>query len=204
MLVLLLLQGEAAAQINHPYNEVGIYAVPDPEGCATAQIDVAPMTPFTCWVVLTAPWNENLGRPVPTVAGIQFRLELPGDVMLLAVDYGACVPPLTPMLPEFWTPCSTPVAAGRATLLGLTLMATTSGPAFVHMSPVRQSSPMLPDQMAFSDADGVWPDNIFAMHPISGSHDVPVFAINWDGDLSFCETVPLRAESFGGLKALYR
>ena len=34
----------AQAQINHPYNEVGIYTVEQPVGCETAQIDVAPVT----------------------------------------------------------------------------------------------------------------------------------------------------------------
>jgi len=31
-----------------------------------------------------------------------------------------------------------------------------------------------------------------------------VFAVNWDGDLSFCETVPDQGMSFGAVKALYR
>ena len=34
--------------------------------------------------------------------------------------------------------------------------------------------------------------------------DVPVFAINWDGEMSFCETVPTRDASFGEVKALFR
>ncbi len=38
----------AQAQVNHPYNELGIYTVPDPDGCAAAQIDVATAPAVHC------------------------------------------------------------------------------------------------------------------------------------------------------------
>jgi len=201
-LALLALAAGAQAQINHPYNELGIYAVPDPDGCATAQIDVPPLTVFNCWVVLTSPWNEDLGRPVATVGGIEFRLVVPGDVYLLGVDYGMCIPPFTPTLPDFLVGCATPVVDGRATLLGLTLMAMLASPSFLYLSPVQDAPQTFPGQIAFSDYDDDW--SLHVMYPVSGGFDVPVFAINWDGELSFCETVPDAGMAFGALKALYR
>ena len=191
----------AQAQINHPYNEVGIYTVEQPVGCETAQIDVPPVTPFTCYVVLTNPHNETLDRPVTTVGGYEFRLEIPGTVYLTQADFGPCMPPWFTG-PDFLVGCPLPVTDGYVRLLGLRLMAMTGGPDLVYLTPVRDAPQSISGEMAFWDLDDDF--SLHVMHPVSGSHDLPVFAINWDGELSFCETVPTRDASFGEVKALYR
>lgn len=197
----LALAASAAAQINHPYNEVGIYTVEQPVGCETAQIDVPAATAFTCYVVLSNPYNESLDRPVTTVGGYDFRLELPAHVYLLSADFSPCPPPWHTGL-DFLFGCELPVADGGVRLLGLTLMAMTTDPYLVHLAPIQGSPQYITGEMTFTDYDDGFSHHV--MRPVSGSHDVPVFAINWDGDLSFCETVAARDESFGGVKALYR
>jgi hypothetical protein len=67
---------------------------------------------------------------------------------------------------------------------------------------VQNTPQSIPGQMAFTDFDDGY--SLHVMHPVSGSHDVPVFALNWPGEFPFGETVPQRDESFGGVKALYR
>ncbi len=198
---LLLTAVGAPAQVNHPYNEVGIFTVENPDGCAAAQIDVPVMTPFTCYVVLTAPWNEDLGHAVTTVGGMEFHIEVPAEAYLLS---------MTLPYPSTWWPegrdvlvgVEAPVVGNRCTLMTLSLMTTTEAPVFVSLLPVQNAPQNIPGEMAFTDFDDAF--SLHVMHPISGSADVPVFAINWTGDLSFCETVPDAGMSFGGVKALYR
>jgi len=204
LLIILALATGAQAQINHPYNEVGIYAVENPEGCAEAQIEVPFATVFTCYMVLTNPWNETLDQPVANVGGYEFRLGVPADVFLLT----ASVPPPCPSCewypPDFIFAVDKPVIDGRCLLVTFGLATMTSEPRFLSLGPVQDAPASIPGQMAFLGRDGEWPDNLFAMYPVSGSPDVPVFAVNWDGDLSFCETVPDQGMSFGAVKALYR
>ena len=200
LIAMLELAAGATAQINHPYNEVGIYTVPDPVGCEAAQIDVATSTRFTCYLVLINPYNETLGRPVTTVSGFEFRVETPPDLYLLTAE---------PQPQTGWTSLSDfiyggllPVSGGYCTLLTLTMLSGTDAPQFVSLLPVQDAPQIVPGEIVFTDFDDGY--SLHVMHPVSGSFDVPVFAVNWDGDLSFCETVPATTTSFGALKALYR
>ncbi len=201
LLPALLLAAGVQAQVNRPHNELGIYTVETPDGCAAAQADAPAGTSFACYVVLTNPWNDALDRPVTEVGGYEFRLEMPADVLLL----GAVSPPqstgeLYP--PDMLMGCRAPVVDGCCTLLDLVLMPVSDGPYLLSLTPVQDAPQSIPGAMNFTDFnDG---DAMQVMHPVSGSADVPVFAINWDGALSFCETVPGDNASFGAVKALYR
>ena len=199
------LAGVAVGQINHVYNEVGIYAVPDPDGCASAQIDIAPLTGFQCYVVLTNPWNDDLDRPVSTIGFINLYLPPPDGVWLL----GATMPPLSTWdcwdcpLGYLWFPVDCTVTGQSVVLTTLTMLVEGPGPYLLFMSPPPPGfGSEFPGEMTYYETDGDHP--VHVMDPVSGSFDVPVFAINWDGDLSFCETVPDEGTSFGSLKALYR
>ena len=86
MIAILILAGAAAAQINHPYNEVGIYTVEHPVGVAQTEIEAPANIMFDCYIVLTNPYNETLGRPITTVGGFEFSLGIPADVYLLGVS----------------------------------------------------------------------------------------------------------------------
>lgn len=198
----LMLTGAATAQVNHPYNEVGIYTVEQPDGCATAQVDVSAGGEFWCYLVLTNPYNEALGRPVATVGGFEFQLGLPDACILL----GAVYPPGNTVdcfecFPDFLSNAPMPVNGGHLTLMRFRILVTTAEPDFLFLSPPA-ALPSIPGAMVFTDLDDG--HSLQVMHPVSGSFGVPVFAINWDGDLSFCESVPARDASFGGVKALYR
>ena len=199
--ILLGLAGAAGAQINQPHNELGLYTVPDPDGCATAQVDVAAGITFTCYLVLTNPWNEALDRPVANVGGFEFRLGIPSDVYLISDDLPPC-PTCFVTPPDYIWPASVPVMDGCCSLVAFHLMSVTDEPRFLSLGPIQDSAQSIPGQMAFTDQDDQY--SLQAMRPISGSPDVPVFAVNWDGDLSFCETVPDAGMSFGAFKALYR
>ena len=202
VIAILMLAGAANAQINHPYNEVGIYTVEQPDGCATAQVDVPAGGEFWCYLVLTNPYNEALGRPVATVGGFEFQLGLPDGCLLL----GAVYPPGNTVdcfecFPDFLSNAPMPVTGGHLTLMQFRILVTTAEPDFLFLSPLATLQ-SIPGAMAFTDLDDG--HSLQVMHPVSGSFDVPVFAINWDGELSFCETVPARDASFGEVKALYR
>jgi len=200
LVILAALAAGASAQINHPHSEVGIYTVPDPVGCETAQITVAPFTLFDAYVVLTDPYNEQRDRPVTTVGGFEFSLQVPSSVFVLTANYPPGCVGFPPPPPDFITGCDAPVIAGAAVLMTFVFMPTTTETVFFHLGPLQTMAPSFPGQMAFADDDG----SLHIMHPVSGSADVPVFAVNWDGEMSFCETIPSRDASFGAVKALYR
>ncbi|MFO7608028.1 MAG: hypothetical protein R6X35_02345 [Candidatus Krumholzibacteriia bacterium] len=207
LITILALAGAAAAQINHPYNEVGIYTVEDPDGCESAQIDVAEGEMFTAYLVLTNPWHAALGRPVTHLGAVEFRVELPAGLETLGMVWpsGTEVWPqwdgdAVEFLAGFMVPA--PVIDGSITIIEFRFLASSAQPGFIYLQPHVLGTPSVPGAIAFTDADDGFSTQV--MHPVSGSFDVPVFAINWDGELSFCATVPLRDESFGGLKALYR
>ncbi len=199
----LVLASGAQAQINHPINEVGLFTVEDPVGCETAQVAAPSGTVFTCYMVLTNPWNETLDRPVANVGGYEFRLGVPDGVYLLTATVPPC-PTCFQSPPDFIFAIDKPVIDGRCTLVTFGFMAATDEPRFLSLGPVGDAPQSIPGQMAFWDLDDETPGGVIAMEPVSGSPDVPVFAINWDGALSFCETVPDEGMAFGAVKALYR
>ena len=192
----------ANAQLNHPHNEIGLYTVPNPVGCEAAQVAAAPFTPFTVYVVLTNPYNAELERPVTTVGGFEFSLDVPSSVLVLSAQYPPGCIWMPPPPPDYQSGCPVPVTGGAAVLMTMMFMPTTGETVFLHVGPLVTMPPSLPGAIAFADADDDL--SLHVMHPVSGRFDVPVFAINWSGEMSFCETIPARAESFGGVKALYR
>ncbi len=202
LMLVLAVAAAAQAQVNHPYNEVGIYTVERPDGCEGAQVDIPAMTQVTCYVVLTNPYNESLGRPITTIGAVEFALGLSSGVVLMGAQVPWTAVGFPPLPPDYVLSGQVPVVDGFFTIMVLTLMPTTANPAFVHLLPVQDTPQTIAGEMAVFDFDDGYSANV--MHPVSGSADVPVFAINWDGDLSFCETVPDETASFGGVKALYR
>ena len=84
----------------------------------------------------------------------------------------------------------------------MTLMSAVGDPALLYLQPVQNAPQWMPGEMALADFDDGY--SLHVMHPVSGSSDVPVFALNWPGEFPFGETVPARDASFGGVKALYR
>ncbi|MFO7609340.1 MAG: hypothetical protein R6X35_09120, partial [Candidatus Krumholzibacteriia bacterium] len=187
--------------INHPYNEVGIYTVEQPVGVAETEVDAPANVEFDCYVVLTNPYNETLGRPITTVGGMEFNLTMPDGVDLVGLllppgSIGGSIPP------DFFFGFAAPVVDGYCTLARLTVMSTTGAADLLYLRPVQNLPQSIPGRMTFTDFDDDF--SLHVMHPVSGSHDVPVFALNWPGEFPFGETVPLRDASFGEVKALYR
>ncbi|MBE0567972.1 MAG: hypothetical protein IH621_18605 [Krumholzibacteria bacterium] len=200
LITILTLAGGAAAQINHPYNEVGIYTVEQPVGVAETEIDAPANVMFDCYVVLTNPYNEALGRPITTVGGMAFSLGMPAGVYVVDTD----LPPQTGwlLLPDVLWGGEFPVVASYCSLIGLTIMSTTGAADLLYLLPLQNTPQYISGQMSFADLDDDFSQHV--MHPVSGSHDVPVFALNWPGEFPFGETVPARDAAFGEMKALYR
>ena len=137
MIAILMLAGAAAAQINHPYNEVGIYTVEQPDGCATAQVDVPAGGEFWCYLVLSNPWNEALGRPVATVGGFEFRLGFPDGCYVLAVEF----PPGNTFecfhcFPDLLSNAPMPVSSPWLRLMRFRILVTSAEPVFLFLSPI--------------------------------------------------------------------
>jgi hypothetical protein len=84
-----------------------------------------------------------------------------------------------------------PVIDEAVVLVTITFLLLTTDEIEVEMGPT--PVPVIPDQMAFQSVQG----NLRVMHPVSGSHDAPVFLFNG-------EAVAAENESFGSVKALFR
>ncbi len=202
VLLVLTAAASAHAQVNHPYNEVGIYTVDNPDGCSAAQVDAPAGTTFTCYVVLTNPYSDTIGAPITEIGGYDYRLDWSADLYVLEAQPPPGTYNFPGFVPEAVLGTDVPVVAGRCTLMTMRIMPAATGPIFLYLGPVQNAPQTIPGEMAFVGFDDEFVAHV--MHPVSGSFDVPVFAINWDGDLSFCETVPDEGVSFGGVKALYR
>jgi hypothetical protein len=175
--------------------------VEHPNGVLETEVEAPANVMFECYVVLTNPYNEALGRPVTTVGGFEFRPVLPDSVYLLAAR---CPSPWGCGwgFPDFLVGCEAPVITGACTLVTMTVMSTTGASDLLYLIPVQDAPQSIPGHMIFTDFDDDFSPHV--MHPVSGSHDVPVFALNWDGEFPFWQTVPAQDTTFGGVKALYR
>ena len=201
LLIASLLATAACAQINHPHSEVGIYTVEHPQGVLETEIVAPANVMVDCYLVLTNPYNEALGGPVTTVGGFEVRLEMPAGVYLLSIRF----PPGGNWWwggPDFLIGCEAPVVDGCCTLATMTIMSVTGAADVLFVLPVQDAPQTIPGEFIFTDFDDAFSPHV--MHPVSGSFDVPVFALNWDGEFPFGETVPVRDATFGGVKALYR
>jgi len=199
-LSLLLVPGSSIAEPTHP-NEVGLYMNEDGTGATGTYVIGAPVTVY---LVLTKPSDvENGNAPYPTINAFECMLTFSPFPTTGLFYMGATLPPGSINVGyqnysshgevEFIVgiPYDVPVTDESVVLATLLFLNMASTPTYVTLSPV--DWPSIPGQMAFQSVQG----DLMVMHPISGSHEAPVFIFNG-------EAVAVETESFGSVKALFR
>lgn len=204
----LLTLGTALAEPTHP-NEVGLYTTADgfgPTGTFTVGV------PVDVYLILTIPADVGeTGDPFVSVFGFECNMNFSpipdNDLVILdtvlrpgSLDIGR-YKDINEGFLEFVVGTTLedpiPVINETAELARFTFLNLGSGTTEVTLSPPGQ--PMFDGEMAF--LGGFLPSwgtpYGRIMHPVSGSHEAPVFMFNGDA-------VPVESESFGSVKALYR
>jgi len=177
-------------------NAIGLYVdVPsDVDGAfRLAYYEGDPGT-FEVYVVLTNPYNENTGRPINLVGGIEFQLVMPSNVYLLdAVFPGNSFNFLSP--PEFFVNFASgvPVYGDIGTITTLTLGEFMGTGGEIFLAPVSQVSPSIPGALAVADYDDDF--SLSEAVPSSGNFDFPVFCV-------FCQQ-NAEDRTWGDVKSLY-
>lgn len=194
-----LCAGVANAQAPYIYehnNEIGIYTTPNPtaeNAEAMACYQGAPGQ-IAAYVVLTNPFNKNLGTPISAVGGFEFKITLPANVFLLA----AMLPPATTNFatsPEFLCGANIPVVDNHCTLLTLNLGEFSMTPSQLFIGPVVAAPASVPGNIAITDYNDDF--TISTASVVSGSFDMPVFGL-WS-----C-VVPTEDASWGQVHSLFR
>jgi len=198
-LSLLLVPSSSIAEPTHP-NEVGLYTTPDGYG-ETGIYGLGIL--LDVYLVLTKPTYTATGTPLSTINIFQCQLNFNpiGNLYRMAavfpaefidcggnqfidlgyLEYGICFNNDIPVINE------------SVVLITFTFMHIAPGVIEVTLGPTSNVPHEIPGQMAFQWVEGQFE----VMHPISGSHDAPVFL--FEG-----EAVEVENESFGSVKALYR
>jgi hypothetical protein len=191
----------AIAEPTHP-NEVGLYTTPDGYG-ATGTFEIG--TPVEVFLVLTKATDMVSGMPYSAIRAFECTLYFnpAGGIFLL----GEVLPPGSVDIGDnnhigdgyleyiVGTADDWPVINESVVLIEFTFMNTNT--SVVEVTLGQSFTPCIPGEMAFVSYEYEEPYHCTIMHPVSGSLDAPVFIFNG-------EAVPLEAESFGSVKALYR
>ena len=181
----------------HP-NELGLYMAPNGYG-ATGTFVIG--DPVELYLVLTKPTDTETGTPYATITYFECQLnfEPRGNLVKLGETFLGDhlnignVDNIGSGFLEYIVQYvnGEPVIDEAIVLVQISLMHTASGVIEVSLSPFDYAS--FPGQMSFFSVSTQYE----AMHPVSGSHDAPVFIFGG-------EAVALEKESFGSVKALYR
>jgi hypothetical protein len=150
---------------------------------------------FQAYAVLVNPWNANTSSPIATLGGFEFRIELPGNVLLMGVEMpSVCTNFQTP--PDFYVGVNRlPITGDMCTLLTLSLGEFSGEKSSIHLAPVSDSaSQSVTGSIAVADADDGF--SVSEAVPASGSFDNPVF------DLYRIKVV--EDATWGQVKSLYR
>jgi hypothetical protein len=133
----------------------------------------------------------NPSNASESISGYEFRLDVPSNVFILSTTYlGGGINFATP--PEYVVGLATPLSAdanGWIALMEVEFFLTDLVMADFFMSPT--STPSIPGQMAY--ADGIDPNILYPLYPVSGSFFEPVSRLNGP-ELPWCP---------GGLELLF-
>lgn len=202
VLVLSMLTSYVAIAVpTHP-NEVGLYTTPDGYG-ATGTYEIG--IPVDVFLVLTKPTDMVIGVPYSNIRGFECQLNFSpvGGLFLL----NEILPPNSINIGDnshlgdgyleyiVGVPDEMLVTDESVVLIQFTFLNNNAGPVEVTLNPT--SVPCNPNEMNFVSYEFGEPYYCTIMHPVSGSHDDPVFIFNG-------EAVAVEQESFGKVKALYR
>ena len=191
-------------------NQVGIYT--DMVGTpSAANYAATPSVPFDVYLVLTNPMNDTYNggtgtnRPVTIVSGFEAKVIWPASATFfkLSESFPANAIDAASDSDEYAVGYATPVAVvdNAIAVCHWQLMVTTTDPYHIFLDTIRFDS--IDGFMAFIDAedpnDTDWQDgNLAPMHVSTGDKALPVFSIN---DTA---TVAVEAETWGGVKSLFR
>jgi len=179
-------------------NEVGLYMTEDGTG-ETGTFEIGFPGVFV-HLVLTRPTDTATGTPFDTIIAFECQLNFNpvGNLFKLediyptnAINVGENHLGLGYL--EYIVVFGNDFPVTDESVVLVTIHFVHSIPGVIEVTLGPTNAPNIPGQMAFSS---VWGD-LRVMHPISGSHDAPVFL--FDG-----EAVAVETESFGSVKALYR
>ena len=180
----------ALASMDH--NELGFYT--DPEMSET-HIFTASSSVFDVHMIITNPFNEELGQPIESTNAVEFSYFFPSESAFILTTFwynGTSF--------EFSNDGSTHIIGWAEPLLTIddsiylgykTFLVITSEPFGIYLGP--SNIPSIPGHMAFLDPGyGLHP-----LYPTSGSYDDPVFGVN-------TQVVATERATFDQVKALYR
>lgn len=197
-LVLLLFAGSSLSQHLHP-NQIGLFLTPDGTGAAGTDVIGNPVDAF---LVLTKPTDlSGGGSPFSHIAVFECQLNFSpaGGILLqneslggVGANQGDTFHISDGYLEYEVSGQGWPVTNESIVLVYFTFVNTMTGPVEVTMGPT--SDPFIEGEMVFL---GTTSYEAQVMHPSSGSHDAPVFIFNG-------EALPVKNETFGSVKALYR
>ncbi len=181
------------------HNELGWYT--DAEMSAVT-IYATAFTLVDVYLIVRNPYNENEGRPMEALQGIEFAYNLPTQIVVstLWANPNNMIDVLFPDW-EHQIGWGVPVlVVGNAVQVCVkSVFLVDETPTFVHLLPI-SSGPTFPGGMALLDADPGSGDGLAEMFPSSGDFANPVFGFNVDPS----EVVATESTTFDGLKALYR
>lgn len=176
-------------------NQVGIYT--DMAGTpAAANTNEVAFTPFSAYLVLTQPVNNNgAAQPIVLVSGFEMSITVPANLTTLSFTPAGAAARVG-NAPDFifgFGP-ALDVVGGSLVLGTFSFMAMDAAPADIFLGP--SSVPGIPGVMAITD--GGASDVMSPIYPSTGSFAVPVFSVN------AANAIPVDGESWGGVKALFR
>ena len=193
------------------YNNIGIFN--------TSAVDLAALGPgdyshndsevsqFTAYVLLLNPYNENTGQEIQTVGGVEFRLEVPGELFVTPVSNFNCDNWGNPM--EFYCGANIAVSGGQCVLLSLSVGYLTTEPQSFYITPISDpAGQSFPGDISIADRD----DSFSASRatPVTRDFTQPVYTMfggppeALPGDLADCWVVPTESTSWGDIKAVFR
>jgi len=179
-------------------NEIGIFMVENPTA-ESAQDDACYMgSPgqFTAYCVLTNPQNTNLGTPITTLGGFEFRLVYPPGLIVTPTIHPSARNFMAP--PDFFCGAAIQVVGVQCTLVTLTIDTFTADPAALYLAPVSYIGiPVIHDTISVSDFDDNY--SISQAFPTTYDFDVPVFGI-----FDCADVVPTEEANWGSVKAMFR
>jgi hypothetical protein len=194
----MLAPSASMAEPTHP-NEVGLYMAPNGYG-ATGTFVIG--DPVEVYLVLTKPTDTVIGTPYASLTNFECNLnfEPRGYLVKLGETFlgdhlnignvSSIGAGFLQYIVQYVN--DEPVIDESIVLVQISLMHTASGVIEVTLGPIGSYS-SIPGQMSFISVDNQYE----VMHPVSGSHDTPVFLFGG-------EAVAVEQESLGSVKALYR
>ncbi len=194
-----LFTGTVFAEPTHP-NEVGLYLTPHGYG-ATGTYENG--LPVDVYLVLTKPTDTETGLPFSAINFFECQLNFSPFPINALFKLGELFPGSAVNVGNSWNlqegyleyivgfAESIPVIDEAVVLVTITFFLQGTGEIGVTLGPTSSSS--IPGQMDF----GLGFQSPHIMHPVSGSHDAPVFLFNG-------EAVSVENDTFGSVKALYR